>query len=228
MTAPTFATMAKRYDSWFQAMRIDSARRPAMVAVAEKITKNKHRYQEVCQNLNISEDWWTLVGCIHYREADCNFGTNLANGDSLQHKTVHVPAGGPPGNPPFKWEYAAEWALRREHMHTLGEFSIERFAYYAEGYNGWGYEERGVPSSYLWAGTTVHPKGKFVRDGVYSATTVDPQEGVMPLYSLLVANDATVTGDHEVTPKPQTEPAPATTSIFSRLRKWLNGLAHRG
>ena len=54
-------------------------------------------------------------------------------------------------------------------------------AAYAETYNGLGYHYRGRPSPYVYAGTDQYTRGKYVADGVYSATAVDAQVGVLAL-----------------------------------------------
>lgn len=236
MSAPTFALMSPRYAHWLSQMKVVSTRTKGVAAAASLIAKNKTRYQEVCTNLGLSPDWWIVVGAIHYRESDCNFKTHLANGDSLAHKTVHVPRGGPPGTPPFKWEYSAEWSLRREGAHNLPrDYSPEHAAYFCEGYNGWGYEMKGRPSSYLWAGTNVSPHGKFVRDGRFSVGTVDEQEGVMPLLALLAPKapepkPIVVAETPKAAPEPKVLPEPAAPAakpgLITRLKEWLHGPVH--
>jgi lysozyme family protein len=42
---------------------------------------------------------WYVVAVIHNMEAGQNLRTHLHNGDSLTARTVHVPAGRPPGTP---------------------------------------------------------------------------------------------------------------------------------
>lgn len=188
MSAPSFAIMSPRYTHWLSTMKIEKA--SEFSVAAKTIAKNKSRYTEVCTNLGLAESWWTLIGAIHYRESDCNFRTHLANGDPLTHKTRHVPAGGPPGTPPFKWEYSAEWSLKREGaQHLPKEFNVESALYFAEAYNGWGYEMKGHPSSYLWAGTSISPRGKFIGDGHWSAAAIDEQPGVVGMLKALGALD---------------------------------------
>ncbi len=55
------------------------------------------------------------------------------------------------------------------------KWSLDRI----EGYNGLGYRNRGVPSPYLFSGTTVYEKGKYTGDGKYSASAIDQQLGVV-------------------------------------------------
>jgi lysozyme family protein len=218
----------------YETMKVLPSRKVGMDAVARLVYKHKQRYLEVCDALDIDEEWWMLVGCLHYRESSCNFGTHLANGDSLEHKTIHDPKDEPPGNPPFSWEYAAEWALRDHGAQHLPEFDIAEFAYFAEGYNGWGYAERGETSAYLWSGTDKHASGKFIRDHVYSPVAVDPQDGVMPILAALMAMEQPA----EAVPVTQSSPVvrvtvPATPvaptapkSILRQLWEAIRGPHH--
>ncbi|MCX5921316.1 MAG: hypothetical protein NTW61_08385 [Candidatus Melainabacteria bacterium] len=52
---------------------------------------------------------------------------------------------------------------------------------FAELYNGTGYEDKGVPSPYVLAGTSAYQKGKYVADGQYDPNHVDEQLGVATL-----------------------------------------------
>ena len=196
MTAPSFAHMSPRYTVMWETMRVLDNREHGIEAVARLIKKNQARYETVCHQLGIDASWWIMLGAIHYRESTCNFGTHLYNGDPLEHRTVHVPAGRPLyGDPPFTWEYSAQCALRDHGARGLkGPWSPVPAAYVCENYNGWGYQARGETSAYLWAGTNKHATGKFIRDHVYSTVAIDPQEGVMPVMRALRGpQDAVVT-----------------------------------
>ena len=45
-----------------------------------------------------------------------------------------------------------------------GDWSLPRLLYRWEGYNGFGYRSRGVPTPYLWSFSTLYDKGRFVAD----------------------------------------------------------------
>ena len=45
----------------------------------------------------------------------------------------------------------------------------------------------GVPSPYLWSGTNVYTRGKFVRDGVYDPNAVSAQIGAVALLKRMAA-----------------------------------------
>lgn len=57
------------------------------------IKKNQARYERVSQATGVP---WELIGAIHYRESDFDFGAALHNGDKIigtGRKTYRVPAG---------------------------------------------------------------------------------------------------------------------------------------
>lgn len=158
----------------WDAMHIPAANGPAFKAVADRLTASKARYQAVEKLTGVP--WW-FIAVTHYRESNQNWNTQLAQGDPLNKKSVHVPA----GRGPFKtWEEGAVDALVNcaPYAARNKDWSVGGALAMLEKYNGLGYASKGVPSPYLWAGTDQYSKGKYIADGVYSATTVDKQLGV--------------------------------------------------
>jgi lysozyme family protein len=49
--------------------------------------------------------------------------------------------------------------------------------YLLEGYNGFGYRRRGVPTPYLWSFSNIYESGKFVLDGKFDPNAVSKQCG---------------------------------------------------
>ncbi|MFG1454717.1 peptidoglycan-binding protein, partial [Xanthobacter sp. V2C-8] len=68
-------------------------------------------------------------------------------------------------------------------------WSIPRCLFEGERFNGFGYRMRGVPSAYLWSSSNQYARGKYVADGVWSATAVDQQMGIAPLMVRLMQLD---------------------------------------
>jgi len=122
-----------------------------------------------------------LIAALHWRECSGSFKQYLHNGDPLGRPTTHVPK----GVYFTEWNPAAIDAIKRETAAksysgvSVDETSIEDMCSFAERYNGLGYKKRGVPSPYVFAGTTGYKAGKFVEDGRYSSSTVDNQLGVL-------------------------------------------------
>src|SRR6266404_3391391 len=145
-------------------------RKAAARALAEKIVASKARYQLVEAKTGVP---WYLVGCLHYRESDFNFGTYLGNGQSLLRITTEVPVGkGPFGS----FEEGAEDALA--HLKRVVLWTIERDLYETEEFNGEGYFHQNVNDPYVWSWTNQYTSGKYVRDHVFSHSEKDPQCGV--------------------------------------------------
>lgn len=151
---------------------------------ARKIIRNRDAYDQLEKELGVP---WFWIGAIHMRESSNNFYTHLHNGDPLTARTRHVPKGRPieaPANgTKYTWFESARDALRQKGLQNVSEWDIPRLCYEAERYNGWGYRySKSRPlSPYLWAGTQHYNRGKYVADGRYSSTTVDPQLGVIPV-----------------------------------------------
>lgn len=146
-------------------------------AAARKIVSNRRRYETVGAALGIP---WAVVGLLHMREADCDFGCHLHNGDSLKHRTIHVPAGRlTTHEPPFSWEESAIDALRLDGLDKMGPWTLAAIAFAAEKFNGFGPRNRGRKSGYLWAGSSIYDGGKYVADNRWDGDVWDTQPGVM-------------------------------------------------
>lgn len=132
------------------------------------------RYKSVSAKTGVP---WQVIAVIHYREASQNWASNIAQGDPWNRKSTHVPA----GRGPFpSWEDAAYDALTNCAPYAAHnkDWSVGGTLALLEKYNGLGYANKGLPSPYVWAGTNQYKSGKYIRDGVFSATTVDTQLGV--------------------------------------------------
>jgi lysozyme family protein len=185
--ARTFAAMAAGYRNLWRTMTV--TRPAACEAAAARIRAGRERYREVERRTGAP---WFFVGLIHLRESACNFAGVLHNGERIigtGRQTRLVPA----GRGPFAtWEEAAVDALRGKGLHLIREWPVERIGYEAERFNGFGYVARKINSPYVWAGSNHYARGKFVRDGVYDASHVDAQLGVMPVLHALARQDAEV------------------------------------
>lgn len=145
--------------------------------------RTENRYQSAA-NMRPGTIPPVVIFCLHMREADNNFRTNLGQGDSLLHRTVHVPRGRIPNvEPPYTWEQAAQDALFvTDHMDKHDWTHIQSALDTAESYNGFGYRRYGIPSPYLFSGTSVYKRGKFSGDGHFSPTMVDQQLGCVAVW----------------------------------------------
>jgi lysozyme family protein len=157
--------------------------------VANELVGAKARYKTVEKATGVP---WCVIAVIHERESSQNWRASLAQGDPIDRVSVHVPA----GRGPFSsWEAAAVDALVRcpPFLARHKDWSIAGTLTALETYNGVGYAARGVPSPYLWSGTDQYRSGKYVRDGVYDPSKVDPQPGCAAIIKALMSLDPSIT-----------------------------------
>lgn len=172
---PTLDSMKDGYQKLWDTMEV--TRQTAVNSAARVIIANQERYKAVEKTTNVP---WYLIGALHMRECDNNFRGCLHDGEMIigtNRRTRMVPA----GRGPFAtWEDSAIDALKIEGMTKVTVWDIPTCLYYGEKYNGWGYLGHGN-SPYVWAGSNHYTSGKYIRDGVYSSGTVDPQLGIAPV-----------------------------------------------
>lgn len=196
--------------------------RPNWVAAIERAAQygwmHRERYAAVAAQFPGMR--WQFIAALHWRESDGDFRTHLHNGDRLTARTRHVPAGRPvEGTPPFAWDFSAIDALRMKGLQNLTPADwdqLERVCYEAEKYNGFGYQGM-HPSPYVWSGTSIYDRGKYVADHLYSASTRDKQIGVLPIY--LRMRDI----ERENTPAPPPA-APETAAAQAPVVSWNTGM----
>ncbi len=128
---------------------------------------------------------WYVVAAIDMREEDFDHHAYLGNGDPLWRPTTHVPR----GRGPFAtWFEGAIDALRLDGMAHLppdGHWDIVTALIKCEGFNGMGYATKGLPSPYVWAGTSVQMPGKYTSDGHFDRHAFDTQPGCAGLFLTL-------------------------------------------
>lgn len=176
-------------------------------SVAKRLVAAKARYQAVAAKTGVP---WFVIAVIHQRESSQNFSRSLAQGDPWNQVSTHVPK----GRGPFKsWEDAAIDALVNcaPYASRWRDWSPGGTMTLLEQYNGLGYASKGLPSPYVWSGTDQYVNGKYVADGVFSATTVDKQLGCAGLIMAMAALDPSISFSGNVpvltdAPVPQSKP----------------------
>jgi lysozyme family protein len=175
---------------WHDMKASQSAVAEATKVVARLWTPTtKARYQTITAATGVPA---FFIALAHERESSGNWERSLAQGDSLLHRSVHVPAGRipPPAEPPFTFEAAAIDALTVcDHVNQWKDWTIQGGLTSLERLNGLGYAERGFPSPYIWAGTNQYKSGKYVADGRFDPDEVDTQLGCAVLLSCMLAAD---------------------------------------
>ena len=174
------------YAKQWDAMRINRDRAAEFDRYADRLLLNKGRYMNIEERTGVP--WW-LVAVLHMRESDADFKTYLGNGEPLSRKTRLVPRGRGPFN---TFEDGAVDALRLDGLTAVHDWRLEKALYYAELYNGTGYNNRGLPSPYIWGGTNQQKPGKYIADGRWSSTVWDRQPGVAPILKAMAAKDAQI------------------------------------
>lgn len=173
---------------------------------AKHILANKDRYRAVAAKFH-NAPWW-LIGVIHGMECDAFpvFNQQLANGESLNHRTTLVPAGLPrEGSPPFTWEQGAVAALKIKGWGDIEDWTLGRQLYELERYNGFGYRlyHSTILSPYLWSFTTLYKSGKYYADSKWSDAVVSKQCGAVAMLFALKRLDPSIeleTGETLETP----------------------------
>lgn len=129
-----------------------------------------------------------LIAALNERESSTDMHTNLANGDPLDRRTVHVPRGLGPFTGPDAWQRAAAVALHIDGLDKYaGQWDLALALAAAEAYNGFGYRGHGVHSAYVWAGSSLYVRGKYSADSVYVPSMVEHNPGVALLLNALAA-----------------------------------------
>lgn len=149
-----------------------------LMNATHRIEENKNRYQTVEAATKVP---WYLVASLHHMEANNDFSKCLANGDPIDRKTIHVPAGRGPW-PTF--EASAIDSLRYDGLSNRDNWDVAKCLEFSERYNGTGYLKYhpSILSPYLWSYTNLYTKGKYVSDGRYDANAVSHQIGVAALF----------------------------------------------
>lgn len=174
----------QQYQNLWDTMVVRDSVIPKLKTIVEKIISNKARYEKVVEKSKIP---WQVVAAIHNMESDMLFTRHLHNGDPLTARTTHVPAGRPlGGNPPFTWEESAADALHLRGMDSVTDWSIPHMLLVIEGYNGFGYSRRNLPSPYLWSGSNIYTKGKYVADGKFDPDAISKQIGAALIIKELI------------------------------------------
>jgi lysozyme family protein len=177
--------LRRDYRRLFRTAKVRAERKALVQQVVEGLAAHKTRYERAGDPIGVP--WW-FVAIIHSLEASQNFHTHLHNGDPLTQRTVHVPAGRPPGDPPFTWVQSARDALTFDGLADVGGWSISRALFRFEAFNGFGYRKStiAIPTPYLWSFSQHYTRGKFAADGVYDPKLVSQQCGAAVLLRTMV------------------------------------------
>lgn len=186
---------AKQWDM----MVINASRRAEASHAAVYALDNHEIYQAIEKETGVP---WQMTAITHRRESDAQdkfgnplFTSYLGNGQPLTMKTTIVPKGRGPfikkfeaNNPQLINAAFIAGAIDAYHIDRMSEvkdWKLEKILYYSELFNGAGYDVRGLPSPYLWGGTSIQQPGKFIADHKWSSRTMDQQLGCCAILRMI-------------------------------------------
>lgn len=212
-----FASVAKGYANLWK--KCELVKRTEALKIADRILSVYAKYTPITKATGMPE--WAIA-ILHYRESNLNFGTYLGNGQTLSKKTTIKPV----GRGPFLGEGAfirgAIDAIELKEFQKIKDWSAARFLYESERYNGFGYMQLKNPinSPYVWGGTNLQQRGKYVRDGVFDANVMDAQLGSAAILKALCERSPEINAQVNGVPTPEPTPVPVPEPIPSPGYAW--------
>jgi lysozyme family protein len=156
---------------------------------------HKAIYQDIEKRTGVP---WEMSAVLHRRESNQDkhgnpmFTTYLGNGQPLSRVTTIVPRGRGPFLGPNAFADGAVDAYRIDGLSSVKDWRLEKMLYYCEIYNGTGYANKGLPSPYIWGGTNIQRRGKYIADGRFDPNEMDVQPGCAPMLATIAKLDPTV------------------------------------
>lgn len=183
-----------------------------------RLLHDKLVYQKIELNTGVPT---AVLMALSEREMSGNLHCYLGNGQHLTMRTTIVPKNrGPFPDTPEGFITGALDALHLDGLDQIARapegWTLPRAAYESELWNGFGYRSHGIPSPYVFGGMTVQKRGKYVRDGVYDSTMMDPQLGTIAIMEKLFELDPSLIfadGIAKVIGSPSIVPATAPIGI---------------
>jgi lysozyme family protein len=187
----TYETLRAEYTGQIARAHIRPECDHLLAISCERLLHDKPVYQRIFEATGVPT---AGLMALAEREMSGNLHCYLGNGQRLTRRTTIVPINRGPF--PDTEEGFIAGALDALHLDGLdqvakmpGGWTLPRFAYESEAWNGFGCRLHGIPSSYVFGGTTVQKPGKFLRDHVFSSTTMDPQLGTIAIVEKLFGLD---------------------------------------
>lgn len=172
-----FEVLKPEYSQLLSAMVIRPECRGAVDHLAVKLIGLKSRYEPVTAANGVPV---VFIAPSFQREASSDFTKNPAQGWPLTSISRIIPHNGP-----FRTWLAA--AIAAYHLNGLdqigaGNWTWELICFYGELFNGFGYRDfHHMHSPYLWGGTNIQMRGKYVEDGKFDPGHMDEQLGMIPV-----------------------------------------------
>jgi lysozyme family protein len=221
----TLAALTQDYISTLATARVIPSRAYEINKVAEKLLPFVPKYDAV-EKITLVPSVWQAT--VFEREASSNFNLYFGNGDPLDRRTTHVPAGRGPFLGPDAW---VNGALDAIHLDRIGAMTTwPQFLFSAEKWNGFGPRSHGKHSGYLWGGMTAYTGGKYVADGVWNPNYYDQQLGVVPVALRMIELDPSLAfaGSVPIVESPSIVPPPIPHPVMATVDpKWIQAALNR-
>ena len=126
---------------------------------------------------------WELLAVLHMRECSNDFNRQILNGEPWKQMTTLIPK----GLGPFEsWRDAMWYAIVHHKINLLEENDLPEIMQFLEGWNGFGYFNKGKQSPYVWTGSNHGiGTGRYMADNTYDETAVDAQPGAGVMFLIL-------------------------------------------
>jgi lysozyme family protein len=187
-----------------------------LAVTCSRLLHDKAVYQRIYEQTGVPV---AVLMALAEREMSGSLHCYFGNGQRLTMRTTIVPK----GRGPFQdnIEGFIRGALDALHLDGLDQiaktsegWSMPRACYEHTTFNGWGY---GILSPYVFGGTTVQRRGKYVRDGVYDPNVMDPQLGTLAIMEELFKQDPSLIFADSVAKVIPAEDAPPIVPVHDPL-----------
>lgn len=180
----TFEGTRRGYGNMWRSMAIKPGRDTALAQQAvTKILSRETEYRDAFAGNGLP---WYFGAAIHYREADNDFKGCMVNGEKIvgtNQRTTIVPEN---RGPYATFKDSVRDAADIKGWRNVTLWSIERFLFQSEIWNGLGYVSKGINAPFVWAGTNHEEMGLYVRDHVFDGTVEDKRLGTAAVIKALM------------------------------------------
>ncbi len=183
-----FEVLRPEYAQLLSAMAVRPDSKKKIDDAAVRLLGYRTRYEPVTAANGVPV---VFIATSFEREASSNFAKNPAQGWPLTSISKIIPRNGP-----FRtWHAAAVEAYHLNGLDKVGaaNWTWELFCFYGEMFNGFGYRDyHSMHTPYLWGGTNIQTRGKYVEDGKFDAAHMDEQIGIVPVARRMVEIEPTL------------------------------------
>ncbi len=204
MTINLTSTVTQQYRDLWKTCEIRPKHAREVDQLVDRIVANKKRYKKAGNARGVP---WHLVGVIHMLEGSGKFHTHLHKGDPLTARTANIPAGRPKtGMPPVHVGGKRRRCARARRPEPLDELVGAGNALRARAVQRLRLPEIRHRHSQPLPLELLEPPhaGRFIKDRVFSPTTVSRQCGAAVLLKRMVERNLT---------KIQPAPTPALPAL---------------